>query len=102
MLEELLEVPVSGHDLADVLLSELNFVVLYDEHGALYATSICVYLDLLLVDVPHDGVLFGESVGSPHLSDFVEQLARIVVVADPLAVQEDFVGPRVLVVRVTS
>ena len=98
MLEELLEVPFSGHDFADVLLPELDLVVFYDEHGSLDATAVCVDLDLFLVDVPHDGVLLGKPVGSPHLSDLVEQLSRIVVVANPLTVQEDFVGPRVLVV----
>ena len=51
VFEELLEVPLAGHDLANMLLAHFDLIVVHDEHGTLHATAVRVDLNLFLVNV---------------------------------------------------
>lgn len=102
MFEELLEVPLLRHYLPNVPLSQFDFVILYNEHGTLDTATIGVDLDFFLINISHDGVLFGNPVCSPHFSYFLEQFSWIVVVSNPLSIEEYLVGSRVLIIRITT
>lgn len=103
--EEIFKLPFFLEDLLNMLFLELDLVVFDDKHGSQTPSRVCVDLDLPLVDISTDRVLFRKLVTlvtSPHLPDLSEKLAGIVVVTDPLAVQEDLVRLGVLIVVVWS
>jgi len=83
-----------------MFLSQNNFVILDNEHSSLDPTSICINLNFFLVNVSHDGILLGKSIGPSHFSDVIEEFTGVVMVTNPLSIEEDFVRPRILIVRI--
>ena len=83
-----------------MFLSYFEFVLFDDEHGSEDSSSVSINLDLSLVDISDNGILLGETVGSSHVTNLPEQLAWVVVVTNPLPVEEYLVRPRVLVLEV--
>lgn len=72
--EKLLEHPLLLEDHFDMLSPDHHLVILNNEHGSLDSSGIGVYLDLLLFDISHDRVLFGQRILSPGLSDIAQEL----------------------------
>ena len=70
-------------------LSEENFVVLNDKDWPLHSASIRVEPDLLISDVTHNRDLLGDLIGASEVLDTLQQVVRVVVRAEPVAIHKD-------------
>lgn len=103
--EQLFEVPFLltifiVQNLLNVLFPRQKLIVLNNKHRSLDTTSIRVDLDLSLINISNDGIFLRNLVSSSHATNISQERVWIVVVADPLPVQEDLVRLGVLIIVV--